>query len=144
MHERKGLTYTKHRHKQLQSHLSSFLHNMLTHPLWLMDEETGRKAVSQWVRGVTMWGQGPTDSEVINESELGAVWWNTTGQMEFIILSIFITQASVVTVKLLRLMDRISWSGERSWAHGICLRNVNVWGFLFLFFFPLCFFLSQV
>lgn len=61
-----------------------------------------------------MWGRGPTDSEVINESELGPDCWNTTGQMEFIILSVFITQASVVAVKLLRLMDRISRSGEKS------------------------------
>lgn len=53
-----------------------------------------------------MWGRGPTDSEVINESQLGPDWrheWNAPGRTEFITLSIFIIQASVVAVTLIRL-----------------------------------------
>lgn len=56
-----------------------------------------------------MWRQGPADSEVINESELGPDRWDeldTTAQTEFIILSIFFILASLVALKLVGLTDR--------------------------------------
>lgn len=47
MHGLIGHPHTKHRHRQLQSRFSAFLHNMLTHSLSLVDEETGSESVNE-------------------------------------------------------------------------------------------------
>lgn len=56
--------YTKHRHEQLQSQYSAFLHNLFTHSLAL--KETGRNFVSQWMSVQREeWWRGDEDQQPV-------------------------------------------------------------------------------
>ncbi|KAM3619513.1 uncharacterized protein V6R79_009481 [Siganus canaliculatus] len=60
MHGHTGHSYTKHRDRQLQSHLSTFLHHVFTHSLPLVDEEA---ADCRMQTGLFT----PEDSQKVNE-----------------------------------------------------------------------------
>lgn len=155
MHGRTGHSYTKHRHKQLQSHFSTSLHNMFTHSL--VDEETQRRLwtvdtreqwVSEWVH---------SESDDVEEKDQHRQWSNqwewtrpwltgpvghdgTNGahhhpQHHYYIIIIILASLVALNVDETDGQRRlIRW--EVIWDHGICFRNVNV-----CFFF---FFLSRV
>lgn len=148
MHGQTGHSYTKHRHKQLQSHFSTFLswhvHSFTSTLGWrnwqkhsadsgLFTPVNGESVNECTVSDDVEKKRTNTDSEVINMSELGPDWWDeldTTAQTEH-----HHHHSSFSGGTKRRLMDRGSWSGEKLWDHGICFRNVNVFLFDFFFFF---------